>query len=94
MTVRRVDPSSLAAAHQGGGGRRPSQPFGPGGLAVREIEERISTARSRSRSESVMTSSAVAQKGKSTGWHTDYAAAKAEAKRTGKPLFVTFRCEP
>ena len=29
-----------------------------------------------------------------TGWHTDYAAARAEAKRTGKPLFVVFRCEP
>jgi len=28
------------------------------------------------------------------GWHTDYAAAKAEAKRTGKPLFLVFRCEP
>ena len=27
-------------------------------------------------------------------WHTDYAAAKAEAARTGKPLFVTFRCDP
>jgi len=31
---------------------------------------------------------------KATGWHTDYAAARAEAKRTGKPLFVAFRCEP
>jgi len=31
---------------------------------------------------------------KATGWHTDYATAKAEAKRTGKPLFVAFRCEP
>jgi hypothetical protein len=29
-----------------------------------------------------------------TGWHTDYAAARAEARRTGKPLFVVFRCEP
>jgi hypothetical protein len=29
-----------------------------------------------------------------TGWHTDYAAARAEAKRSGKPLFVVFRCEP
>jgi hypothetical protein len=28
------------------------------------------------------------------GWHTDYAAARAEAKRSGKPLFVAFRCEP
>ena len=31
---------------------------------------------------------------KATGWHTDYAAARAEAKRSGKPLFVVFRCEP
>jgi serine protease Do len=31
---------------------------------------------------------------KAAGWLTDYAAAKAEAKRTGKPLFVVFRCEP
>jgi hypothetical protein len=31
---------------------------------------------------------------KATGWHTDYASALAEAKRTGKPLFVAFRCEP
>ena len=28
------------------------------------------------------------------GWHTDYAAAKVEAKRTGKPIFLIFRCEP
>jgi len=27
-------------------------------------------------------------------WHTDYARAKAEAKRTGKLLFVVFRCQP
>jgi hypothetical protein len=31
---------------------------------------------------------------KANGWHTDYAAARAEAKRSGKPLFVVFRCEP
>ena len=31
---------------------------------------------------------------KATGWYTDYAAARAEARRTGKPLFVAFRCEP
>ena len=44
----------------------------------------------------VVVSSAFAQKGnpKATGWHTDYATARAEARRTGKPLFVTFRCEP
>jgi hypothetical protein len=31
---------------------------------------------------------------KATGWHSDYATARAEAKRTGKPLFAAFRCEP
>lgn len=31
---------------------------------------------------------------KQHGWHTDYAAAKAEAKRTGKPLMLVFRCDP
>jgi hypothetical protein len=28
------------------------------------------------------------------GWHTDYASARAEAARTGKPIFLVFRCEP
>jgi hypothetical protein len=28
------------------------------------------------------------------GWHADFAAATAEAKRTGKPIFLVFRCEP
>ena len=28
------------------------------------------------------------------GWYTDYAAAKAEAKRTGKSMLLVFRCEP
>ena len=28
------------------------------------------------------------------GWTTNYGAAKAEAKRTGKPIFLVFRCEP
>jgi hypothetical protein len=28
------------------------------------------------------------------GWRADYAAARAEAKRTGKPIFLVFRCEP
>lgn len=28
------------------------------------------------------------------GWFTDYAAAQAEAQRTGRPLMVVFRCEP
>lgn len=27
------------------------------------------------------------------GWFTDYAKAKAEAKRTGKPILLVFRCE-
>ena len=27
-------------------------------------------------------------------WTGDYAAAKAEARRTGKPLLVVFRCVP
>jgi hypothetical protein len=29
-----------------------------------------------------------------TGWLADYAAAKAAAKRSGKPIFLVFRCEP
>lgn len=28
------------------------------------------------------------------GWLTDYNAALAEAKRSGKPIFLVFRCEP
>ncbi len=28
------------------------------------------------------------------GWHADYSEAKAEAKRTGKPMMLVFRCEP
>jgi hypothetical protein len=28
------------------------------------------------------------------GWYSSYAQGKAEAKRTGKPLMVVFRCEP
>ncbi len=28
------------------------------------------------------------------GWHSDYAAALQEARRSGKPLFLVFRCEP
>ena len=27
-------------------------------------------------------------------WQSDYAKARAEAKRTGKLLFVVFRCQP
>jgi hypothetical protein len=29
-----------------------------------------------------------------TGWLTNYAAAKAAAKRSGTPIFLVFRCEP
>lgn len=28
------------------------------------------------------------------GWLTDYNAALAEARRSGKPIFLVFRCEP
>jgi hypothetical protein len=28
------------------------------------------------------------------GWHADLDRATAEAKRTGKPIFLVFRCEP
>jgi opacity protein-like surface antigen len=28
------------------------------------------------------------------GWYGDFNAAKAEARRTGKPIFLVFRCEP
>jgi hypothetical protein len=30
---------------------------------------------------------------KKTGWFLDFAQAKAEANRTGKPLLVVLRCE-
>jgi len=28
------------------------------------------------------------------GWHADYAGARAEARRSGKPILLVFRCEP
>lgn len=31
---------------------------------------------------------------KKLGWRDDYASARAEARRTGKPLMLVFRCEP
>lgn len=31
---------------------------------------------------------------KKFGWRDDYSSARAEARRTGKPLLVIFRCEP
>ncbi len=27
-------------------------------------------------------------------WHTDYRAAREEARATGKPIFLAFRCAP
>ncbi len=42
----------------------------------------------------LVAASAHAQPKSRTGWLSDYAAARAEAKRTGKPLMVVFRCEP
>lgn len=34
------------------------------------------------------------EEGAEYGWRSNYAAARAEAKRTGKPLMVVFRCVP
>jgi hypothetical protein len=31
---------------------------------------------------------------KQAGWFTDYQAARAAARASGKPLFVVFRCQP
>ena len=31
---------------------------------------------------------------KKSGWFTDYPTAQAEAKRTGKPIMLVFRCDP
>jgi hypothetical protein len=31
---------------------------------------------------------------KKFGWHDDYASARAEARRTGRPMLLIFRCEP
>jgi hypothetical protein len=42
----------------------------------------------------LIVTTAAAQEAKRPRWHRDYAAARAEARRTGKPLFVVFRCEP
>lgn len=36
----------------------------------------------------------VAAIARAKGWRTDYAAARAEARKAGKPLLVVFRCEP
>lgn len=36
----------------------------------------------------------VEQAAKQAGWLTDYQAARAAARRSGKPLFVVFRCQP
>jgi hypothetical protein len=29
-----------------------------------------------------------------SGWYGSYAAGKAEARRTGKPMMLVFRCQP
>jgi hypothetical protein len=34
------------------------------------------------------------QAARSAGWFTDYQAARAAARSSGKPLFVVFRCQP
>jgi hypothetical protein len=34
------------------------------------------------------------RKSRREGWHNDYDVAKKLAQKTGKPLFVVFRCEP
>jgi hypothetical protein len=36
----------------------------------------------------------VAQLAQKHGWLTDYQAARAVARRDGKPLMVVFRCQP
>lgn len=44
-----------------------------------------------------MPPAAFAQKGASPakfGWQSSWESARAEARRSGKPLFVVFRCEP
>ena len=44
-----------------------------------------------------MPAAAFAQKGANPakyGWQSSWEAARAEARRSGKPLFVVFRCEP
>ncbi len=35
-----------------------------------------------------------AQEEETVEWFSDYKQALAEAKRTGKPIFLEFRCEP
>ncbi|MCE9533534.1 MAG: thioredoxin family protein [Planctomycetes bacterium] len=46
----------------------------------------------------LLTSASSAQMGKGGvskfGWYSDYNAARAEAKKSGKPIFLVFRCEP
>jgi hypothetical protein len=38
--------------------------------------------------------SPVSKLAQAKGWYLDYATARAEAQRSGKPLLVVFRCEP
>jgi hypothetical protein len=37
---------------------------------------------------------AAAASAQQINWFNDYAAARAEAKKTGKPIFLAFRCSP
>jgi len=41
----------------------------------------------------VLAASAVPAKGPSVRWRTDWESARHEARRSGKPLLVVFRCE-
>jgi hypothetical protein len=36
----------------------------------------------------------VEQVARAKGWYTSYEAARAAAQKSGKPLFVVFRCQP
>lgn len=38
--------------------------------------------------------SPAAQLAQANGWHANYDTALAEARRTGKPIMLVFRCEP
>jgi hypothetical protein len=42
----------------------------------------------------ISTNHAAAQGRAREGWLGDYEVAKEQARKTGKPLFVVFRCEP
>ena len=42
----------------------------------------------------LLAATAAAQDGDGIAWRTDLEAARADATRTNRPLFVVFRCEP